>query len=193
MGKQGRAEKPVDRDAYPTPAWVTETLLPHVDVAGRVVWEFAAGKGQMAEELKAGGAAKVWCTDIHDYGYPLDQLFDFLSNDDPPFTFDDIISNPPYGYRCRLITPIIKAGLRRLGPNGVMALLLPVDCDSAACRAPFFGSCPDFELKIVINRRIIWFKRPDGERAQPKENHAWYVWRRARRRRDPIIRYEPNK
>jgi hypothetical protein len=135
----------------------------------------------------------VWCTDIHDYGYPLDQLFDFLTDNASPFAFDYLITNPAYGYRCRYVTPTIEAGLRRLGPNGVMALLLPVDCDSAARRSAYFGSCPHFDFKIVLNERIVWFERPDGERAQPKENHGWFVWRRRRRRRDPIIRYEPNK
>jgi hypothetical protein len=192
MGKHGSADKPVARDAFPTPTSVTEALLKHISVGGRVVWEFGVHLGQMAEPLKARGA-EVRCTDIYDYGYPLDCLFDFLSNDDPPFAFDDIISNPPYGHRCRLITPIIEAGLRRLGPNGVMALLLPVDCDSAEHRLAYFGSCSEFDLKIVINKRIVWFERTDGKRACPKENHARYVWRRSRRPRKPVICYEPNK
>jgi hypothetical protein len=194
VGKHGSADQPVARDAYPTPPWVvTETLLRHIDVAGHIPWEFAAGEGPVAEGLKGAGAAAVRCTDIAYYGYPLDQKFDFLSADDPPFAFDDMISNPPYGYRGGLITPFIEAGLRRLTPNGVLALLLPLDCDSAARRSAYFGSCPHFDLKIVINKRIIWFERTDGKRAQPKENHAWYVWRRGRRWRESIIRYEPNK
>jgi hypothetical protein len=27
-----------------------------------------------------------------------------------------------------------------------------------------------------LTRRIVWFERRDGERAAPKENHAWYCW-----------------
>jgi hypothetical protein len=62
MGKHGTTPPHVERDYYPTPPGVTNALLEHVDVAGKTVWEPATGTGQMAEVLKAAGAARV----IHD-------------------------------------------------------------------------------------------------------------------------------
>jgi hypothetical protein len=195
MGKHGNTHPRVERDHYPTPAWVTAALLEHVDVAGQVVWEPATGAGQMAKVLKAAGAARVYCSDIHQYGYQLDEKLDFVSEHKPKLArYDAIITNPAYGYRGKLITPFIKAGLRRLDQHGgVLALLLAVDCDSAVHRPPYFKDCPDFDSKIVLTRRIIWFARTDGKRPQPKENHAWYIWRRPRRGRPPIILYAANK
>jgi predicted RNA methylase len=49
---------------YPTPAWVVEALAEHIGLAGKVVWECAAGTGTMTEALKAAGASRVYCTDI---------------------------------------------------------------------------------------------------------------------------------
>ena len=159
----------------------------------------------MAEVLKAEGAS-VYCSDIEQREYPLDAQFDFLSDHDPRQlsfawgrslpafdAFDWFISNPPYGFRCRLINPFIEIGLRRLGPNGALALLLPNDCDSAKERIRYFGACTAFDTKIILTKRIVWFERTDGKPESPKENHCWCVWRRSRQPgRRPQILYEPS-
>jgi hypothetical protein len=144
----------------------------------------------MVEALKAAGA-RVYATDIKADGYPLDQQLDFISKSGPEHPFDAIITNPPYGDRGELIDRFIEAGLRRLVPRGLLALLLPTDCDSAKRRAPYFRDCAEFDAKIVLTKRIVWFERSDGKREAPKENHAWYVWRRARSPSAPSILYAP--
>jgi hypothetical protein len=73
-----------DRDAYFTPAWVTEALLPHLP-ACRVIWEPACGTGQMVGVLS--GIAKVIATDI-------ETGQDFLRAES--FDGDAIVTNPPY-------------------------------------------------------------------------------------------------
>jgi hypothetical protein len=52
---------------------------------------------------------------------------------------------------------------------------------------------PHFVGKIVLRQRIVWFKRDDGERENPKENSAWFLWGRSllRIHRPPIILYAP--
>jgi hypothetical protein len=72
-------------------------------------------------------------------------------------------------------------------------LLLPCDFDSAKTRASYFGDSPHFVGKIVLRQRIVWFKRDDGERENPKENSAWFLWGRSllRIHRPPIILYAP--
>jgi len=178
MGKHETGFERVERDLYPTPAWAVAALAEHLDIVGKVIWECAAGTGKMAEALKAAGAARVYCTDVIARGYPLDDVFDFTRGENPPALppIDLIVTNPAYGQGNRLAVKFIEAGLRRIADRGSLALLLPVDFDSAKTRTHLFCSCPYFTGKIVLTRRIVWFERSDGEKEAPKENHAWFVW-----------------
>jgi len=195
MGKHETGYVRVALDSYPTISpWVVPALAEHIDLRGLTVHEPACGKGLMASALRLCGCARVYCSDIADHGGGQDEVLDFLSDREPSLANSDaIITNPPYGERGKLIAPWIEAGLRRLRPGGLLCLLLPVDCDSAACRKAWFADCPDFALKIVLTKRIVWFKRSDGERESPKENHAWFVWQRSvfKTRRPPAIAYAP--
>jgi hypothetical protein len=193
MGKHETSYARVERDLYPTrERWVTEALLAHVDLAGRSVWEPAAGKGDMAEVLKADGA-DVHCSDIAAYGYPLDAVCDF-TRATAPRRFDAIVTNPPGGPRNTLAETFVETGLHHIADGGLLALLLPADFDCAGSRRRFFADCPLFRAKLVLTRRIVWFVRPDGKREAPKENHAWFVWERTalRVRVPPLTLYAPN-
>ena len=48
MGKHENGYVRVDKDFYPTPAWVVEALAEHVDLRGRTVWEPACGDGRLS-------------------------------------------------------------------------------------------------------------------------------------------------
>ena len=63
MGKHETGYVRVERDFYPTPAWVTATLLDLIDITSKHIWEPACGDGRMAEPVKAAGA-RVFSTDI---------------------------------------------------------------------------------------------------------------------------------
>ena len=196
MGKHEVGYARQGRDYYPTrERWVTEALLEHIDITDLTVWECATGSGDMAEVLKVSGAARVYCTDIADYGYPLDEMFDFTSTQNPSISIDAIITNPPGGPRNSTAEAFVEAGLRRITPRGFLALLLPADFDSAVTRRRFFADCPYFCAKIVLTRRIVWFERRDGERPAPKENHAWYCWQCTPVRicPPPMTRYAPKQ
>jgi hypothetical protein len=142
----------------------------------------------MAEALRLQGCARVYTSDIVDRGTGQDEVLDFLSAnlERPP---DAIITNPPFGQGGRLATQFIELGLTRIRRyGGLLALLLPVDFDSAKTRARYFGDCPEFVGKIVLRKRIVWFPRSDGIREAPKENHSWFLWeRRLLRARLPAI------
>src|SRR5262249_8478723 len=171
-------------------------LAEHVDLRGLTVWECACGDGRMAEALRLQGCARVYCTDIVDRGAGQDETFDFVSAQMPKLERppDLIATNPPFGQGGRLATAFIEAGLSRIsGHDGILALLLPCDFDSAKTRARYFGDCPDFVGKIVLRERIVWFKRDDGIREAPRENSAWFLWRRSplRLRYPPVILYSP--
>jgi hypothetical protein len=171
MGKHGATPPRPDRDLFPTPAHTTLALLQHIDVSGCVVWEPAAGTGAMAAVLKDAGA-KVYCSDVHRYGYRLDELLDFVGGREPKLRrFDWIITNPPGGSRNTLAVKFIELGLPRLQPGGGMAMLLPIDFDSAVGRAHIFEDCPEWHAKIVLRGRSKWFENPDPNKS-PKENHC---------------------
>ena len=204
MGKHETSYARVERDFYPTrETWVTEALLAHVDLAGRIVWEPATGQGDMAEVLKASNAGRVWCSDIAEYGYPLDAVCDFTSGKAlrPRINFatggntraDAIITNPPGGPRNTLAERFVETGLQHIAGGGLLALLLPADFDCAGSRRRFFADCPLFRAKLVLTRRIVWFIRPDGKRKAPKENHSWFIWEwtMLRGRSTPSVFYAP--
>jgi hypothetical protein len=194
MGKHGSDFPRVERDFYPTPGWVVDSLAEQVDLAGKTIWECACGDGRMATALGRAGA-RVYCSDIVDRGYSeLNELLDFTSGRNPKLArFDGIITNPPGGVGNKLAVAFVASGLRRINANGFLALLLPVDFDSGVTRRCFFADCPAFTGKIVLTKRIKWFERADGKRADPKENHAWFLWAPPTplHVRQPVIAYAP--
>jgi hypothetical protein len=143
----------VARDHYPTrEAWVTEALLDHVDVAGLKIWEMAAGAGDMAEVLKAAGAW-VFCSDIADYGYSLDAIFDFTSADMPPvMDFAGMITNPPGGSRNHLAVKFIEVGLTRIPRR--------IPCIIAAGRLQLWRHPATVLLRLPILHRQDRFDPP---------------------------------
>ena len=187
----------VAADLYETPAWVIDALAEHVSLDGKGIWEPACGTGQMAKAIKAAGAAYAHASDIIDHGFSHD-TFDFLQEGPCPFLvhYDGIITNPPYGPRCTKAVAFCESGLKRIRDYGFLALLLPVDFDSAKTRAHLFRDCREFAGKIVLTQRIKWFEPPPGEKkAGPSENHAWYLWQRTwiGERQTPRIMYAPSE
>lgn len=183
----------VPADLYQTPAWVVDALAEHVNLNGLAVWEPACGAGQMVRALQDKGAS-VTASDITDHGFDdFSGKFDFASAGATIIDWlNAIITNPPYGPQGRTGAAFIARGLERLPPGGLLALLLPVDFDSAKTRAKFFGDCPDFAAKIVLRRRICWFE-PEPGQAGPSANHAWFIWQRSHLRtaRAPVTLYAP--
>ena len=161
-------------------------LAEHVNLASRRVWECACGDGRMAQALKAAGAL-VYSSDVVDRGY-CDELLDFTSEQQPKINFDDIVTNPPFGSRGKLAESFIASGLRRIPNDGLLALLLPNDFDSAKTRQQFFGDCACFAGKLVLTERVVWFERSDGKKERPKENTAWFLWR-SRTTQRPTLAY----
>jgi hypothetical protein len=194
MGKHETGYERVDKDLYPTPSWVVDALAEHIDLVGKIIWECAAGTGQMVEALKTAGAT-VYATDIARYGYPLDEVMDFLSPQNPkPLRWHWTVTNPAWGKRNKTAEAFVARGLQRLSPGQGLALLLPVDFDSGVTRRKFFHDCPAFIGKIVLTQRAVWFQRTDGIREAPKENICWYLWAYPLLHvcRPPLILYAPN-
>jgi hypothetical protein len=176
MGKHETGYRRAERDLHPTPPWVVDVLARHLNFRGARVWEPACGPGRMVNALRAHGAL-VYASDVVDYGGTQDEVLDFLSDREPRFAdFDFVVSNPPGGKGNWTAFKFIKRGLERVTKAGAtLALLLPADFDSGATRRPFFVD--RLSATVVLTRRPVWFDRTDGEKAAPKENFRWFVWR----------------
>ena len=148
------------RDAYETPAWTTEALMPHIG-ARLHVWEPAAGSGKMVRALCDAGHV-VKASDIMEGQ-------DFLQTKSI-FNVDAIVTNPPYSHARAFIEHV----LRLMKPSrGLVAMLLRCDYDHASTRQHLFGNCSAFAKKLILTKRIVWF---DGPKVAPSFNHAWFVW-----------------
>ncbi len=160
-----------ERDAYETPEWVTDVLLPHIPAYVKSIWEPACGTGKMSGVLDDAGF-QVRCSDIT-------TGWDFLSEIPMNITpMEAIITNPPYEFALQFID-------RALDEAQFVAMLLRTDYDHAKTRARLFTE-PRFAKKIVLTRRIKWF---EGTKGSPSFNHAWFIWD-ARHRGPPILTYD---
>lgn len=161
-----------ENDLYQTEPWATEALLRHVNVAGKTVWEPAAGNHLMADVLREAGASVI-TSDIAVYDRQHDAQVNFL---EPRFAYknpkhDAIITNPPYGKGNRDAVRFGELALERC--SGIVALLLTAKFDFGKTRRHLFADNPRFWAKIALIDRIQWFP---GE-SSGTEDHAWYVWK----------------
>lgn len=161
MSQRGSGYARKDNDKYETPAWVTLALGPHLPIE-RVchVTEPCAASGMMIRALQFLGC-RVEGTDIA-------TGVDFLTVE--RCDADAIITNPPYGRA----DEFIEHALKLTAPmDGMVAMLLRADFDSAKTRRHLFADCAQFSKKLVLTKRIVWF---DGPGAAPSYNHCWYLW-----------------
>jgi hypothetical protein len=197
MGKHGTEYPRIGRDFYPTPHEPVKDLSRYLDLRGLIGWEHACGDSRMAQSLLILGCARVFTSDIVDYGNKQDAVFDFLSAGEPERLprCNLLATNPPFGKSGRTAVAFIEAGLRRLPIGGTLALLLPCDFDSGKTRTHLFRDCPHFVGKIVLTQRVVWFLRNDGKKEAPRENSAWFIWQRnpLLTPRPPVLLYAPHQ
>jgi hypothetical protein len=160
-------------DAYYTPGWVTQALVPHIPTRIEKVWEPAAGKLSIASELRNAGYT-VSATDLK-HGQ------DFF-DDDLLQHEQAVITNPPFRMAVEFICRSLLVTQKK---RGFVAMLLATDFDHAKTRRHLFGGCRQFAKKLVLTRRIVWF---EPMVASPSANHAWFMWD-WRRRIVPSIAY----
>jgi len=195
-------------DLYQTPGWVIgEGLHPFFPVTGLDVCEPCAGPGKMVRTLEALGA-RVFPSDRVNYARhyarrrlsaPLFRQIDFLERPHGSCAgVDAWVINPPYGPEGTTAEAFISRGLEllRAAPEykrgAFLAVLLPVDFDSASSRAHLFELNRNFHARIILRRRIEWFKRPKGK-SGPSQNHCWFIWCAEERAPgvQPIVFYAP--
>lgn len=163
----------LENDAYNTPAWCTQALLPHLPARPPVhIHEPASGAGPIVRELERAGYM-VSEADIERGRDFLQQRFCLAAG---------IVTNPPYGKAQEFIEHAIALMKPR---NGFVAMLLRSDYDHAATRQHLF--CHPFAKRVVLTKRIRWI---EGSTGSPSFNHAWMLWD-WRHKGPPTIAYEP--
>ena len=164
-------------DFYPTPAEVTEALVPFLkmhrgaEMAAFPLWEPGCGTGAMSEVLEKNFApAEILSTDIKNYGYSKHKggNIDFLAQNCP--YHGSIVTNPPFGDDAEKFIRKALALTKFCGGN--VAMLLRNEYDSASGRNDLFNNAP-FARKVVLTWRPRWIPLSTGA---PRHNNAWFIW-----------------
>lgn len=170
-----RARKESERrplDAYMTPAWAIDAMLPHLPLGGRIL-EPACGEGEIMRRLVASGVKGPAISGIEIDQERADKArdcFDVEQADalDPLCWWgspDLIITNPPFRHAIEFAT---KA-LAQVRPGGTVALLLRVGFLETHKRRPFHLAHPA-DLYIFPRRPSFFGSGSDGA------VYAWFTW-----------------
>lgn len=161
----------IEADHYNTPHENLNCLLEHVTIHQKV-WECAAGKGNLSEQLNEFGH-DVWSSDIIDYGFgDRFTLANFLEQTELPDPgIRAIVSNPPYFDD--MPEQFIRHALKLMKPvKGQVAMFLRNEYDCSKGRMDLFG-LPPFHKKIIVTKRPRWV---EGSKGSPRHNYSWFVW-----------------
>jgi hypothetical protein len=169
------------QDYYPTPDWVTETLVRHVPLRGPV-WEPCCGDGAIARVLQR-HRHRVEATDLADWGFGRPGI-DFFAQQDFPAGCKAMVTNPPYGdggeiERGRkspsgMLRFVRHALALTQRANGQLALLVRFQW-LAGRRASTVISAGPLSLVVVLTHRITWFDHGPSTNAG-QHHHAWLFW-----------------
>ena len=153
-----------EADFYPTPPEVTVALLDFLHLPeNTVIWEPAAGEGDMLETIRACGYGGSFGTDIS-------EGFDFLSPDifKRLFVgFDWIITNPPFALAEEFIPKAASLGKP-------FAFLVKSQFWHAKRRLPLFDEFPPSYILPLTWRPDFFFKDDHG--GSPLMDVMWCVW-----------------
>jgi hypothetical protein len=157
-------------DLYETPPIAVEALLAVEQLPPRL-WEPAAGRGAIVNELRDHGHAVI-ASDIYDYGFPLHFVADFLLRTKAPAGCDAVITNPPY----QIATEFTYHALD-LAPRVYLLLRLAF---LESIRRSEILERRGLSRVHVFRRRLPMMHRDgwSGPRASSAIPFAWFVWAR---------------
>ena len=166
-------------DCYETPAVAVEALL-KVEQLPTYIWEPCAGRGAITRVLQRHGH-KVISSDIHDYGFPLDFVADFLAQDRMPGC-GAIVTNPPFKIAAQFVEHALK-----LSPLVIMLLRLAFMESERRCpilEGVGLARIHVFRRRLPMMHRDSW----QGRKANSGMAFAWFVWGRGYTGRTTIDR-----
>ena len=164
-------------DLYETPASATHALA-DIECLPRCLWEPASGRGAIVNVLRDRGHAVI-ATDIHDYGFALHFVADFLTQTRAPSGCDAIITNLPY----QIATEFTRHALD-LVPHVYLLLrlaFLESMSRSDVLERRGLARVHIFRKRLPIMHRDGW----EGRRASSAIPFAWFCW--SRDHRGPIV------
>ena len=186
MVQRGADYERQSRDWYRTPSGPVHALMNIIEF-DRSICDPCCGDGAMMEVFRARGHEALGL-DIQPMAVPSAHTLDFVRDEFPFEGPLDIVTNPPYGdKRATLALAFISRALEVTKPwNGRVAMLLPVDFDSAKTRTALFKDHPAFAHRVTLLKRIVWFEPEEGKSSSPAANSTWFVWDWARHGRAQV-------
>jgi len=172
-----RYEKRNSADLFPTPPWATRALFEHVlpkigvlSLAGKSMWEPAAGLGHMSEVLKEYGA--VYASDLYDWHQPdIVTGIDFTNVDPNRRLYDWIVTNPPFIQGEKFLEQACS-----LAKSGVAFLVRTAFLETEG-RYALFQRLPP-RLVAVFSERVPMCKGRWDPKGSTATCYAWIVWQR---------------
>jgi hypothetical protein len=111
---------PIERDKslYCTPSHVVRALLKRETFPG-VVWECAAGRGDIVKKLHQYGYTQVVASDLNDWGFRPCGIDDFLRS---TREVDSLVTNPPFPLKHEFLVhakQIVRCKIAMLLPSQI--------------------------------------------------------------------------
>ena len=147
--------KKISSDDFQTPAFALKPLLPYLD-KNKIIWECAAGRGNLTNALKNLGY-KVVATDILEGK-------DFLNY--KPDSYDIILTNPPYSLKNEFLARAYSFGKP-------FAFLLPLTFLETQSRQSLFKK---YGIEILLLNKRINFETQAGKGSGAWFATAWFCW-----------------
>lgn len=142
-------------DDFQTPPIVLKPLLPFLK-KDWTIWEPAAGKGYLSDELERLGFDVIATDKFYDKE---DVAWDFLT-DKPPY-WDCIITNPPFKYKQQFLERAYSLGTP-------FALLLPLTTFETKKRQDLFKK---YGIEVIFFDKRINFETPN----KVENSSAWFA------------------
>lgn len=189
LGESGFARRALD--AYYTEPRCTKVLTDNVNFSGAgLIWECAAGRGDMATAL-AGAGYNVVATDINSEDSD-GQGLDFLRDAAPAFVdkVSAIVTNPPYNEA----EAFIRRAIHLMEPRqGKVAMFTRLEYLSASTRRWMSTEAPlALQIQLTFRPRWDWWLPPDQRTGGgPRHNFCWTVWDWKHLGQTPYFRVAP--
>ncbi|HHY0551913.1 TPA: DNA methyltransferase [Vibrio parahaemolyticus] len=169
MTKKDKKHQRIEKDAYLTPHWCIDSLMPLINFKPNdVLSEPARGDGRIIERMPAGHVVK-WCE--------IKEGRDYL-NTDEEMRADVIITNPPFSYALEFVSTALD---RDLSIGGTVIMLLRTGFVGSTKRADFWREYPP-------THQIVLTPRPSFVNGgSDNSEYAWYCWDYGDRIRTPHV------
>ena len=171
-------------ELYGTPPYITKALLKREFLPG-LIWEPAAGLGDIVVVAQDCGYKDIRASDLHDWGFRLSEVEDFLTS---TFVADTILTNSPFSKKKQFLAKAKHQARHKI------ALLLPVDFEYTRTFTEHHLHDAAFSWKALyaFPQGIGWLRRTDRS---GRRKSGWFVFERGYE--GPVIRetilFRPNK